>query len=164
MMAEMVIPEKVSKVIVIRHKAQSSSEERVTNFANKIKEDYVEEGCKVALISSHVGRAKSTAKPFSEVFGINHHINAVLLSEDYYDVKGDRPAQAIEAISAVAKEEDADMVIIVTHFEWTECLPRFIKIDRFGENERYQFGNRVLDYLSARIINLQDPETKDVLI
>jgi hypothetical protein len=164
MTANKVIPEKVSKVFVIRHKDPGFNDNEVVDLANKIKDAYIEDSQKVALISSDVCRASSTASCFAKIFGVSHHINGSLYSEDLDDVEGGRPAKAINAISIAAKAENADVVIIVTHLEWTGYLPGFIKVDRFGEDERIQRRNNFLDYLNAIMINLQDPEAKDVYI
>ena len=161
----MTIPNKVRLICILRHRDPHIHNNDATIIvANKIMEGFIQDSDKVALMSSGPNRATMTIKVFEELLDTKNHVYSILFSEDYYDVRGGRPEIAINAIAEVASKEDADIVIIVTHREWTEHLGRYIKIDRFGESEKYQSEDSMLGYSIARIIDLRNPETEDILI
>lgn len=161
----MIIPNKVKLICILRHKDPNIQGNHATeSVANKILENFVQDGDKVALMSSGAERALTTIGVFEELLGIKNHVCGILFSEDYYDVGGNRPEVAIKTIAGVAIEENADMIVIVTHREWTERLGNYIKIDRFGNSEKYQNPDLMLGYSIARVIDLRDPEKEDILM
>ena len=106
----------------------SHGQDQMRILASLVRHQYANED-RVRLLSSSAIRARDSSRIFAEVLGIEPEFHDILWSGT--DSPGPWMGNAAKVVDLVQGAQDADVVILMTHLEYTESLPR-------------EFGHRVL--------------------
>jgi len=85
-------------------------------------------GERVVLLTSSALRARESAEMLGNTIGCNFEAHDVLWSDSAH--RKDLPG-VMELIRS--KRNDGDVLILVTHLEYIEYLPKYFSMEEFGE-------------------------------
>lgn len=144
----------MQKLIIVRHGDYFRSgglspfgRVQINALATRLR-PIIEEGATILIATSPAPRACESAQILGDQFGCDPEAYEVLLSdEDHYEDL-DAAYDLIESL-----EDLADVIILVTHYEYAELLPYcFVSKKRFGIDAQTQ----VIPKGTAWVINLND--------
>ncbi|MFA5157745.1 MAG: hypothetical protein WC451_00945 [Patescibacteria group bacterium] len=122
----------MEKLIVARHGSyggdhlNSRGVEEINRLSQGLQQ--VIGGGSVVILSSTAARAVESAKIMSEILGVPFSSHEILWSDDRH--RENLPA-ALRLVQS--RENEADVVVLVTHFEYAEQLPTFFGKEVLGE-------------------------------
>ena len=115
----------MKKLIVARHgsygedmRISSAGREQMVKLAETLKKHI--DGCKVVMLSSSAPRAADSAEVLAGLINVPFKEYEVLWSDNRHRRNDQAVLDLIES-----KKGDADVVIIVTHIEYTDSFPSF---------------------------------------
>lgn len=150
----------MNKLIIARHGSYDTRNLRLNELGRKQilalsekLENHVN-GEPVIILSSTADRAIESAEILSEELGIEMESHDILWSDLYRD-------EDYEGTYSLIKEkgDGVGVMIIVTHLEYTQALPRFFSRKEFGEDgDNSLYGRNFLDKGQACVIDCKKRE------
>lgn len=148
----------MDKLVIVRHGHYDSNDQlsecgrvQIRELSKKLKSSI--NGSPLLILTSNQDRARQSAEILGSAFNVGFEEYEILWSE------GKHPEDLPGALELIrSRKNDAEVIVLVTHYEYVEDFPRY-----FGKNELgVELRSHLIDKGQAWVIDCQQKTIKHI--